>query len=164
MAFLVSSVANGIGSGCLSLFTRGSLGQTILRGGVSPSFSAAVMFGTACSLVNRSIDVIAANTSDKCNFGEKENILLAVGVIALKMFSAYEVANQLMFRLDVCVPDSYIHFENVLFFASILEMDFDLTVKDVSNGRVWSHVSDQRYHTWVWNVAREVYHQIPSQN
>lgn len=163
MAFLVSSLTNGIGSGCLSLFTRGSLGQTILRGGTPPSFSAAIMFGTACSLVNRSIDAIAANTSEKCNFGEKESILLAVGVIALKMFSAYEVANQLMFRLDACIPDNYIHFENVLFFASIIEIDFDLTVKEVSNGRVWTHVSDRRIHNLAWRGLQEIYHQIRSE-
>ena len=159
MAFLVPSALSGFGSGYLAAIMKGGLGQVALKGMLPPTFGSAFTYGIASSLASRGIEYMASELCNYYQLGEKETITLTIAVIALQMFSSYEIANQLGKRLDVVVPRNFIHLENVLFMASVLEVDFDMTVHRI-NSRVWTNAVDGRLPTQAWGWIQAIYHEI----
>lgn len=159
MAFLMSAVPHGFGSGMLASFMRGGLGQVALKGAVAPTFSSAFIYGASCCLAGRAIEYIGKEVCDRYQLGEKETLILTVGVIALKMLSAYQVSERLGPVFDIEVPTNYIHFENALYLASILEVDFDMTVNRVNN-RIWTSAADNRLHTQAYGFVQMINEQL----
>ena len=158
MAFLIPAYAQGIGSGYLAAFLSGGVGDVLLKG-PHPSFGAAFMYGVGSNLVGQGAVFLAKQVQKEYQLGKNETVVLTVAVIAFQVFSSYSVANQLRKSLDVVVPRTFIHVENALFIGSVLEIDFELTAKQI-NEEVWKDVTDMRPFSRLWAFLQMIYQEM----
>ena len=143
MAFLIPSYIQGLVSADLAAILNGRLGNVILKG-PSPTMSAAFVYGVGAKLTHQGIVLAAKQIQEKYQLKKYETIGLTVAVIAFQMFSNYGVASQLNKHLQTSIPKAFIHTENVLFLAGVLQIDFELTAQQI-NDDLWQDVTDTRF-------------------
>lgn len=143
MAFLIPSYIQGIISADLASILNGRIGNIILKG-PPPTFGAAFVYGVGSKLTHQGIVLAAKQMQEKYQLKKHETIGLTVAVIAFQIFSNYGVASQLNKHLEISIPKAFIHTENVLFLAGVLQIDFELTAKQI-NDDLWQDVTDTRF-------------------